>query len=118
MVDVQSRNGAVFVELADSRALKAGMFAQGEFVMGNLLPALTLPQSALVVRDGYAYVYRVEADGRVTQLKVSTGRRAGERIEIIGGIKPEDTFVVAGAGFLNDGDRVRIENAQPAARQK
>ena len=117
VVDVQSRNGAVFVELTDSRALKAGMFAQGEFVMGNL-PALTLPQSALVVRDGYAYVYRVEADNRVIQLKVATGRRFGERIEIIGGIKPGESFVAAGAGFLNDGDRVRIENTQPAARQK
>ncbi len=117
LVNVQSRNGTVFVELADSRALKAGMFAQGEFIMANL-PALTLPQSALVVRDGYAYVYRVEADNRVAQVKVATGRRVGERIEIINGIKPDETFVAAGAGFLNDGDRVRIENAQPDAKQK
>ena len=109
LVNVQSRNGTVFVELADSRALKAGMFAQGEFIMANL-PALTLPQSALVVRDGYAYVYRVETDNRVAQVKVATGRRVGERIEIINGIKPDESFVAAGAGFLNDGDRVRIEN--------
>lgn len=109
VVDVQTRNGMVYVDLADAPGLKAGMFAQGEFVVGAA-PALTVPQAALVVRDGYSYVYRVGDGQRVTQVKVTTGRRVGDRIEV-GGIKPEDALVASGAGFLNDGDTVRVEQA-------
>jgi HlyD family secretion protein len=41
-------------------------------------------------------------------LKVNVGTRVGERIEIISGL-PKDARVVAqGAGFLADGDIVRV----------
>jgi hypothetical protein len=40
------------------------MFARGEFELGST-GALTVPQSAVVVRDGFSYVYRVGADNRV-----------------------------------------------------
>jgi RND family efflux transporter MFP subunit len=114
VVDVQTRNGLVYVDLAEAPGLKAGMFAQGEFILGAA-KALSVPQSALVVRDGYSYVYRVGQDQRVTQVKVIAGRRVGDRIEI-GGIKPEDALVASGAGFLNDGDTVRVEQAVAPAR--
>jgi HlyD family secretion protein len=52
------------------------MFARGEFELGSS-GALTVPQTAVVVRDGFSYVYRVGADNRVAQLKVQTGRIAG-----------------------------------------
>jgi len=112
VVDVQTRNGMVYVDLAGTPGLKAGMFAQGEFVLGTLA-ALTLPQAALVVRDGYSYVYRIGAGQRVTQVKVIAGRRVDDRIEV-SGIKPDDLLVAEGAGFLNDGDTVRVEKAAVA----
>lgn len=116
VVDVQTRNGMVYVDLADAPGLKAGMFAQGEFMLGSA-PALTLPQSALVVRDGYSYVYRVGEGQRVAQVKVAAGRRDGDRIEV-GGVKPDDLLVASGAGFLNDGDTVRVEQAVAASPKK
>ena len=57
------------------------MFARGEFDLGAT-PALTVPQAAVVVRDGFSYVYRVNPDNRVSQVKVQTGRwpaTAGDR---------------------------------------
>jgi RND family efflux transporter MFP subunit len=107
LVDSQTRNGMVYVDLAHAPGLKAGMFAQGEFILGNTA-ALTLPQAAVVVRDGYSYVYRVGEGQRVTQVKVITGRRLGGRIEVTG-VKPDDPLVASGAGFLTDGDTVRVE---------
>lgn len=107
VVDMATHNGMVYVDLADAPGLKAGMFAQGEFVIGASA-ALTVPQSALVVRDGYSYVYRVDSGQRVAQVKVTAGRRVGDRIEI-SGVKPDDLLVASGAGFLNDGDMVRVE---------
>lgn len=112
VVDVQTRNGMVYVDLV-APVLKAGMFAQGEFVIGASA-ALTVPQSALVVRDGYSYVYRVASGQRVEQVKVTAGRRYGDRVEV-SGIKPDDLLVASGAGFLNDGDMVRVEKTAAMA---
>jgi hypothetical protein len=82
------------------------MFAGGQFELGATT-ALTVPQQAIAVRDGFSYVFRLNPDSRVSQLKVSTGRRLGERIEIVAGLAPEAQIVVNGAGFLNDGDLVK-----------
>lgn len=112
VIDAQSRNGKVYVELPDDARLKAGMFVQGEFDLGKT-PALVLPQRSVVMRDGYAYVYRLGRDDRVTQLKVATGRRDGEFVEISGDLAADAQIVSGGAGFLADGDLVRVE---PAAR--
>ena len=121
-VDAATRNGLVYVDLlgpvtagkATPGALKPGMFARGEFELGSS-GALTVVQTAVVVRDGFSYVYRVGPDNRVAQLKVQTGRLLGDQVEILGGLKPEDRLVASGAGFLSDGDLVRVVDAAPAA---
>ena len=48
--------------------------------------ALTLPQSAVLLRDGFSYVFRVGADNKVTQTKVDGRPALGDRIEITGGL--------------------------------
>jgi RND family efflux transporter MFP subunit len=113
-VDPQSRVALVYVDLPPSLSLdaplKAGMFAGGQFELGES-SALTVPQQAIVVRDGFAYVFRLNPgkgeDNRVSQLKVTTGRRLGERVEVVAGLPADALVVVSGAGFLNDGDLVR-----------
>ena len=121
-VDPLTRSALVYVDLpataGKTSPAKAGMFARGEFDLGAT-NALTIPQRALVVRDGFNYVFRLGADQRVSQLKVQTGRLAGERVEVVSGLAPDARIVVNGAGFLNDGDLVRISDEsmqiQPAA---
>jgi len=90
------------------------MFARGEFELGSQ-QGMTLPQSAVLLREGFSYALRVGADGKVTQVKVKTGRRSGDRIQILDGLRPEDRVVATGGGFLGDGDTVRVVDAQPAA---
>ncbi len=106
-VDVQTRNGLVYVDLPSPGNIKAGMFARGEFEIGSS-QALTLPQSAVLQRDGFSYVLRVGADSRVSEAKVNVGRRVGERIEITGGLDAAARVVAAGGSFLADGDTVRV----------
>ena len=117
-VDPQTRSGLVYVDLPSGPSrqagLKAGMFARGEFELGSS-PALTVPQQAVVVRDGFSYVFRLNADQRVSQLKVQTGRRVGDRVELLDGVGAESSLVASGAGFLNDGDLVKVA---PAAALK
>ena len=109
-VDPQTRNGIVFVDLPASGTARAGMFARGEFEVGSG-SGLTLPQSAVMLRDGFSYVLRVGLDSKVTQAKVSVGRRVGDRIEITAGLDAAARVVAAGGGFLGDGDTVRVVDA-------
>jgi len=113
-VDAATRNGLVYVDLPQPGEAKPGMFARGEFDVGRS-SALTLPQSAVLLREGFAYVFQVGADGRVSQTKVGVGRRSGERIEIASGLEPGARVVAVGAAFLADGDLVRVVDAASAA---
>lgn len=106
-VDASSRNGVVYVDLPAGSGWKAGMFARGEFETGNA-SVLTLPQSAVVMREGFAYVFWVGANNRVVQTKVGVGRRSGDRVEITGGVDAQARVVASGAGFLADGDTVKV----------
>ena len=110
-VDPQTRNALVYVDVTplpgNAGAALAGMFARGEFELGAT-PALTVPQAAVVVRDGFSYVYRINPDNRVSQVKVQTGRLAGDRVEITSTLPADAKLVASGGGFLNDGDLVRV----------
>ncbi len=112
-VDAQTRNGMVHVDLPVGSA-RAGSFATGLFSAGSA-SAITLPASALLLRDGFSYVMRVDA-GKVSQVKVSTGRRSTDRIEITSGVKAGEQFVTSGAAFLADGDAVRVAGNPGAAK--
>lgn len=105
-VDPQTRAALVYVDLPDGAGATAGMFASGKFELGES-GALTVPQQSLVLRDGFTYVFAIKDDKRVAQLKVVTGRRVGDRVEIVSGLSADTSIVATGAGFLTDGDLVK-----------
>lgn len=111
-VDLNTRNGIVYVDLPQPGAAKAGMFARGEFDTGSST-GLTLPQSAVLLRDGFSYVFRLGPDNKVVQTKVSVGRRVADRIEVTGGLDANSRVVASGGGFLADGDTVRVVDNPP-----
>ena len=112
-VDRQTRNAIVYVDLPKPGAARAGMFASGSFDTGSS-SALTLPQSAVLLRDGFAYVFVVGDDNKVREVKVTVGRRAEGRIELTGGLDGAARVVAAGGGFLGEGDTVRVVEATAA----
>lgn len=112
-VDSTSRNGLVYVDLPFHANIKAGMYAKGEFVLGAS-NVLSLPQQALVLRDGFTYAMRLEPGNKISQVKLQTGRRAGDTVEVLQGAKVGEQFVASGAAFLADGDTVKVV-AAPAA---
>lgn len=114
-VNAQTRMGLVYVDLPVGSAARAGTFARGQFDLGAM-PALTLPQSAVLLRDGFSYVFQMEAGERVLLTKVVVGRRVGDRIEILEGLQPGAKVVASGAGFLADGDQVRVVAARATAQ--
>jgi HlyD family secretion protein len=110
-IDAATRNALVYVDLPSNSGVKAGMFAKGEFALGAA-EALTLPQQALVLRDGFTYAMRIEPNNKVLQVKLETGRRAGDAVEVKQGAKAGERYVASGAAFLADGDTVKIVGAK------
>lgn len=115
--DAQSRKTWVYVDLPTPAALRPGDFVRGEFELGQR-PGLTLPPQTLVVRDGGHYVFELGAlerggGSKVIQRRVQLGQRLADRVEIVSGLQPGAKVVAQGAGFLNDGDLVRVAPTQP-----
>lgn len=111
VIDPQTRYGLVYVDLPTTQAIRMGMFVKGEFDLGEKT-AITIPQTALLLRDGFSYVFVLDKNNRVTQKKVTTGRRQNDRVEILD--LPLNVKVVSsGTGFLTDGDLVNVAQAIP-----
>jgi hypothetical protein len=106
----------VYVSLPAGSAARAGMFAGGEIAL-PAQPALTLPETALVQRDGRSYVYTVDAASKAHALPVTTGRRQGARVEVLAGLDGAGRIVASGGAFLSDGVLVTVVDA-PAAPAK
>jgi HlyD family secretion protein len=87
-------------------ALRAGSFARADIVTDAAQPIVTVPASALVVFAGVEKVLVVRA-GKTTELRVQTGRRLGEEVEILDGLKRGE-FVVDRPGNLTGGQAVSV----------
>lgn len=106
--------GIVYVALPVGSGALAGGYASGDIALGNS-PALTVPQSSVVPRDGRSLVFTIGEDDRVTRRIVTTGRRLGDRVEILSGLPADARLVESGGAFLNDGATVTVVPPQSAA---
>jgi RND family efflux transporter MFP subunit len=106
-LDPATRTGTAKVDLPEPGPLRLGAFVDGRIVTGES-QALMVPAIAIVQRDGYPNVFTVDAKGIVSRVRVRTGAQDGDWIEVLDGIEPGRSVVAQGAGFLGDGDRVRV----------
>ncbi len=103
----QNRTLVVEAEVAnrDGR-LRPGAFAKAEIVGPADRPAILVPYAAIVTFAGIEKAFAVK-DGRAVEKRVRTGRRAGERVEILEGIDAGETIVVE-PGNLVGGQPVTV----------
>ncbi|PJX26345.1 hypothetical protein CAP48_10160 [Advenella sp. S44] len=106
-LEEQTRQGIVYVDVDPDPQLRAGMFLRGRFALAPR-PGLSVPRQALVLRDGFNFVFVLKADNKVTQTKVTLGSGANNQVEVIEGLREGDRVVTQGAAFLNDQDTVRV----------
>lgn len=121
-VDPETRTGMLYADLPAPGDLRAGMFAQGQILLGAAT-ATVLPRESVIFRDGYPYVFVARAGARpgdegatfkVEQRRITVGGQRGEFTEVQSGLQSDERVVVRGAGFLSDGDLVREVPAEPA----
>ena len=114
-LDAGTRNGLVYVALPRDSAIKAGTHANGEILIQQVR-GIALPEAAVLTRDGYPFVYVVTGDHVARMKRIETGTRLRGLVEVTSGLDASDQVVGIGAGFVKDGERVRI--APHAAAQQ
>ena len=105
-LDVNSRLGIAYVDLPAHGSARAAMYANGRIEL-NQSDALIIPADSVVIRDGRASVFVLHNE-HAQQVLIGTGRRQAGQIEVLQGVKLDEPVIVRGAGFLNDGDLVKI----------
>jgi multidrug efflux pump subunit AcrA (membrane-fusion protein) len=117
-LDPQTRLGIVYADIAPGSRARAGMYVDGRVVIGQS-EALAVPAESVTIRDGRSYVLKLidaSVTPRVSLRPVTVGRRRGNQFEIVDGVERDDRLVVAGAGFLNEGDLVRVTDVNDTDR--
>jgi len=112
-VQTGNRTALVYADITGGEA-RPGMFARGEIETGTS-NAMLVPVASLVVQDGYSYLFVLVDKDLVQRRLVHTGVVYGQDVEVLDGVKAGERIVVKGAGFLKDGDKVRINDAKPTA---
>jgi RND family efflux transporter MFP subunit len=90
--------------------LRPGQFATADIVVSQRDAALVVPREAIVTFAGVQKVLIIK-DGRAHEQRIRTGRRDGERLEIVEGLRDGDV-VIRDPGNLVDGARVQVTSAE------
>jgi len=115
-IDEASRTLMVEAEVPNPRSvLRPGSFANAEIVTAAEARAILVPATALVTFAGVDKILLVK-DGKVSERRVTTGRRENGRVEIIAGLTAGEP-VIARPGNLVEGEAVRIVASVAGARQ-
>jgi len=114
LVDADTRQATVKVDLPSSSVLRPGMFLQASItaqtVQGLVVPAEAVQPQA----DGSTIVYQVDENNQAIARRVEVGSTLGgesTNVEIKQGLNVGDRIVVLGAGFINEGDIVRVADS-------
>lgn len=109
LVDPESRKATVRINLPPTSLLRSGMFARAAITTATV-PGLTVPAKAVLPQpDSSAIVFVLLSENTVKAQTVEVeGIPNGDSVEIKNGLKPGDRVVIAGAGYLKDGDRIQV----------
>jgi RND family efflux transporter MFP subunit len=107
-ISEQNRTLLVEAEVAnEGAALRPGAFARADVVLAGDLRVVTVPATAIVTFAGVEKVFTVDK-GRSAEVRVTTGRRLGDRVEIVSGLAA-GTPVVGMPGNLTGGQAVAVQ---------
>lgn len=115
--DAQTRTYAVRVAIGDADArIALGMSATVEFRSDAGGARITVPQGAIMQKDGKPAVWLVAGDATVSLRPVTMGRYLDETVVVESGLAAGERIVVAGVHKLAEGEKIRIAEAGTAAR--
>ncbi len=108
VLEKQNRTLTVEAEVDNRQGrLRAGSFATAEILIDAQQQVVLAPASAIVTFAGIEKVL-AEKQGRAIERRIRTGRRAGDRVEVLEGVAPGD-LIVAEPGNLSGGEPVTVK---------
>lgn len=117
-VNQQTRLGYARISIPADAGFKPGQFARASITVGEQ-PAVLVPQKAVVYQQNQPVAFVVGANNKVSGRRLKTGERRGDAIVIASGVSAGEKVVTSGAGFLVDGDAVRVSRTTtPAGAEK
>ena len=116
-LDSNTRRGIAYADLKLEHGILPGMFTSGTIELGKQQTRV-LPLAAVTVRDGFSYVFVLGSDSKVAQRRVEVGRFFSDGVEILSGVSSNEAIVSQGAGFLRDGDLVRVATGKLAELER
>ena len=113
-VDPVTRSMFVRAEIPNpDGVLRPGMFMTVK-LQGDVLPALVVPEAAIVPEQGRAFIFVIE-DGIAHRREVMLGRRKPGEVEVTSGVKEGERVVVDGTQNLIDKAKVHDQSMPTAA---
>jgi RND family efflux transporter MFP subunit len=112
-VDAESRLGTARISLTGG-SFRPGMFARARIQVGAQ-PVVTVPTASVLYRENRAGVFVMGTDNRAHFRTVTVLSRTNDQTAV-DGLTAGARVVVAGAGFLGEGDRVTVAPAAAPVR--
>jgi len=97
----------VDVDNADGKLLPGG-YAQVHFDIHSNRQSLIIPGNSLIFRQQGPQVGVVDESGIVHLKGIKIGHDQGTKLEVVDGLKPEDSIIVNPSDSLADGQKVKI----------
>lgn len=114
-IDTQTRTVLLRARVPNAEGkLKPGLFARVNLILERRGTALVVPEEAIVPKGNLSLVVKV-VDGKAEFVPVKIGRRRPGEVEIVEGLKVNDTVVTDGQMKLQPGAPVTVMGAPPVA---
>lgn len=113
LVNASTRNIQVrAVVLAGSGVLRPGAFVKVSIDVARNKKALLVPSSCIIPETRFKKMALIR-QGKAEMVTVETGYRGEDKVEIISGLEPGDTFAINGILYLKPGADVKIRSVKP-----
>ncbi|WP_311273611.1 MULTISPECIES: efflux RND transporter periplasmic adaptor subunit [unclassified Rhizobium] len=113
--DPQSRTFAVRVSLPENASVLLGMTATVETRSSSPKGSYSVPLEALAERDGQKIVWVVDPKtSTVNARAIDVGQFTSNGVDVLSGLRAGDVVVIAGAQFMTDNLKVKMQATQTA----
>lgn len=117
IVDQSSGTVKVTVAMEPQKGFRPGAFVRVDILTDKKADAILIPKRALIEEDGQNYVY-VAASDTAKRTKVQLGYQSEGMVEVMNGVTPGQSVVVAGQGALKEGAKIKILSTQSGTSGK
>jgi RND family efflux transporter MFP subunit len=114
IIDPTTRLGEIRIALKPDPALRPGAFARGTVAVANTQRPV-VPHTAVLTDTQGSYVFIVNAQDHAERRAVKVADTSDAGVVVGSGLTGSERVVVTAAGFLHDGEPVKVAPAGPAA---